>query len=46
MSLMREWSEEAIDHRNALLYAMGVTEEEAKRKRELEERLKIYQTLG
>ena len=31
MSLMREWSEEAIDHRNALLYAMGVTEEEAKR---------------
>ena len=31
MKLMREWSEEAIDHRNALLYAMGISEEEAKR---------------
>lgn len=26
-----QWTEEALDHRNALLYAMGVTEEEAKR---------------
>lgn len=25
------WSEEALDHRNALLYAMGVSEEDAKR---------------
>lgn len=29
--MIREWSEEALDHRNALLYAMGVSEEEAKR---------------
>jgi len=27
----REWSEEAKDHRNTLLYAMGVTEKEAER---------------
>ena len=27
----REWSEEAKDHRNALLYAMGITEKEAER---------------
>ena len=27
----RQWNEEALDHRNALLYAMGITEEEAKR---------------
>lgn len=29
--MIREWTEEALDHRNALLYAMGVTEEEASR---------------
>ena len=29
--MIREWSEEALDHRNALLYAMGVSEEDAKR---------------
>lgn len=29
--MIREWTEEALDHRNALLYAMGVTEEEARR---------------
>lgn len=29
--MIRCWSEEALDHRNALLYAMGVSEEEAKR---------------
>lgn len=27
----RQWNEESLDHRNALLYAMGITEEEAKR---------------
>lgn len=29
--VIRKWTEEALDHRNALLYAMGVTEEEAER---------------
>ena len=29
--MIRQWTEEALDHRNALLYAMGVTEEEARR---------------
>lgn len=29
--MIREWSEEALDHRNALLYACGVSEEEASR---------------
>ena len=29
--MIRNWTEEALDHRNALLYAMGVGEEEAKR---------------
>ncbi|WP_313127939.1 dihydroxy-acid dehydratase [Anaerocolumna sp.] len=29
--MIRQWNEESLDHRNALLYAMGVTEEEAKR---------------
>lgn len=29
--MIREWNEESLDHRNALLYAMGVKEEEAKR---------------
>lgn len=29
--MIRQWSEEALDHRNALLYAMGVTPEEAER---------------
>ncbi|MDO5422651.1 MAG: dihydroxy-acid dehydratase [Eubacteriales bacterium] len=29
--MIRKWNEEALDHRNALLYAMGVTEEEARR---------------
>jgi dihydroxy-acid dehydratase len=29
--MAREWTEEAKDHRNALLYAMGVTEKEAER---------------
>lgn len=29
--MLVEWTEEALDHRNALLYAMGVSEEEAKR---------------
>lgn len=29
--MIRDWNEESLDHRNALLYAMGVTEEEAKR---------------
>lgn len=28
---IREWNEESLDHRNALLYAMGVSEEDAKR---------------
>ncbi|GAA4296598.1 dihydroxy-acid dehydratase [Anaerocolumna aminovalerica] len=29
--MIREWNEESLDHRNALLYAMGVTEADAKR---------------
>jgi dihydroxy-acid dehydratase len=29
--MIREWNEESLDHRNALLYAMGVQEEDAKR---------------
>ena len=29
--MIREWNEESLDHRNALLYAMGVTEEEAQK---------------
>ncbi len=29
--MIRTWNEEALDHRNALLYAMGVSEEDAKR---------------
>ncbi len=29
--MIREWNEESLDHRNALLYAMGVTEKEAER---------------
>ena len=29
--MAREWAEEAKDHRNALLYAMGITEKEAER---------------
>lgn len=29
--MIREWKEEALDHRNALLYAMGISEEDAKR---------------
>jgi Dihydroxyacid dehydratase/phosphogluconate dehydratase len=29
--MIRQWTEEALDHRNALLYAMGVDEEEVKR---------------
>ena len=29
--MIREWNEESLDHRNALLYAMGITEEDAKR---------------
>lgn len=29
--MIREWTDEALDHRNALLYAMGVTQEEATR---------------
>lgn len=28
---IREWNEESLDHRNALLYAMGISEEDAKR---------------
>ena len=28
---IREWNEESLDHRNALLYAMGRTEDEVKR---------------
>ncbi len=28
---IRTWNEESLDHRNALLYAMGVSEEDAKR---------------
>jgi len=30
--VVRKWTEEALDHRNALLYAMGVSEEDATRK--------------
>lgn len=29
--MIRNWNEESLDHRNALLYAMGVTPEDAKR---------------
>ena len=29
--MIRQWNEESLDHRNALLYAMGITEEDAKR---------------
>lgn len=29
--MIRQWNEESIDHRNALLYAMGISEEDAKR---------------
>ena len=29
--MLVKWTEEALDHRNALLYAMGVSEEEARR---------------
>lgn len=29
--MIREWDEESLDHRNALLYAMGISEEDAKR---------------
>ena len=28
--MLVKWTEEALDHRNALLYAMGVSEEEAR----------------
>ncbi|MDI3480412.1 MAG: dihydroxy-acid dehydratase [Tepidanaerobacteraceae bacterium] len=29
--MIRQWNEESLDHRNALLYAMGISEEDAKR---------------
>ena len=29
--MIRNWNEESIDHRNALLYAMGVSPDEAER---------------
>lgn len=29
--MIREWNEDSLDHRNALLYAMGISEEDAKR---------------
>ena len=29
--MIRTWNEESLDHRNALLYAMGITEDDAKR---------------
>ncbi|HYH03762.1 MAG TPA: dihydroxy-acid dehydratase, partial [Bacillota bacterium] len=29
--MIRKWNEESLDHRNALLYAMGVSSEQAKR---------------
>lgn len=29
--MIRQWNEESLDHRNALLYAMGVSEDDAKR---------------
>ena len=28
---IRSWNEESLDHRNALLYAMGISQEDAKR---------------
>lgn len=31
MQLHNPWNEESLDHRNALLYAMGISEEDAKR---------------
>ena len=31
MNLRYPWNEESLDHRNALLYAMGISEEDAKR---------------
>lgn len=29
--MIKEWNEESLDHRNALLYAMGISEKDAKR---------------
>ena len=29
--MIREWNEESLDHRNTLLYAMGISEEDAQR---------------
>ena len=29
--MIRQWNEEALDHRNALLYAMGISEADAER---------------
>ena len=29
--MIREWNEESLDHRNALLFAMGISEEDVKR---------------
>ena len=29
--MLRKWNEESLDHRNALLFAMGISEEDAKR---------------
>ena len=29
--MIREWNEESLDHRNTLLYSMGISEEDAKR---------------
>jgi dihydroxy-acid dehydratase len=29
--MIRNWNEESLDHRNALLYAMGIPEDDAKR---------------
>lgn len=29
--MIREWNEESLDHRNALLYAMGISEDDARR---------------
>ncbi len=29
--MIREWNEESLDHRNALLYALGISEDDAKR---------------
>lgn len=29
--MIRQWNEESLDHRNALLYAMGISEEEAQK---------------